>query len=121
MRLKKLTLEAFEPFRNKIEIDFEKLEREIRFNATEKNLARLLLDFTELKIRYLELSVKTFEAKNKLFKDEMDRLFKNRILEIEDKKDIKKSFELISKSLDDEDIIYAIFDNAVGKGIYLEK
>lgn len=42
-------------------------------------------------------------------------------IEIEDKKDIKKSFELISKSLDDEDIIYAIFDNAVGKGIYLEK
>ena len=43
-------------------------------------------DLTELKIRYLELSVKAFEAKNRLFKDEMDRLFKNRVLELEDKK-----------------------------------
>ena len=43
-------------------------------------------DLTELKIRYLELSVKAFEAKNRLFKDEMERLFKNRVLELEDKK-----------------------------------
>ena len=43
-------------------------------------------DLTELKIRYLELSVKAFEAKNRLFKDEMDRLFKNRVLELEDNK-----------------------------------
>ncbi len=93
-----------------IEIDFEKLEREIRFNATEKNLARLLLDFTELKIRYLELSVRTFEAKNKLFKDEMDRLFKNRVLELEDKKieisqkDIMNEIEVLAKQIDDNNV-----------------
>ena len=34
----------------------------------------------------MELSVKAFEAKNRLFKDEMDRLFKNRVLELEDKR-----------------------------------
>jgi hypothetical protein len=44
------------------------------------------LDLEELKIRYLELSVKAFKAKNKLFKDEMGRLFKNRVLELEDKR-----------------------------------
>ena len=30
-----------------IEIDFEKLDREIRYNANEKRLARYLLDLTE--------------------------------------------------------------------------
>ena len=69
-----------------IEIDFEKLEREVRYNANDKILPRQLLDLEELKIRYLELSVKAFEAKNKLFKDEMGRLFKNRVLELEDKR-----------------------------------
>lgn len=54
-----------------IEIDFEKLDNEVRFHANEKSLVRYLLDFTELKIRYLELSVRAFDAKNKLFKDEM--------------------------------------------------
>lgn len=69
-----------------IEIDFEKLEREVRYNANDKSLPRQLLDLEELKIRYLELSVKAFKAKNKLFKDEMGRLFKNRVLELEDKR-----------------------------------
>ena len=46
-----------------IEIDFEKLEREVRHNSNEKSLPRYLLDLEELKIRYLELSVKAFEAK----------------------------------------------------------
>lgn len=69
-----------------IEIDFEKLEREVRYNANDKCLPRYLLDLEELKIRYLELSVKAFEAKNKLFKNEMGWLFKNRVLELEDKR-----------------------------------
>ena len=60
--------------------------RKIRYNANEKSLARYLLGLTELKIKYLELSVKAFGVKNKLFKDEMDRLFKNRVLELENKK-----------------------------------
>ena len=93
-----------------IEIDFEKLERELRNHATDKNIGRYLLDFTELKIRYLELSVRTFEAKNKLFKDEMDRLFKNRVLELEDKKieisqkDIMNEIEVLAKQIDDNNV-----------------
>lgn len=37
------------------EIDFAKLDPEVRYNANEKSLARYLIDITELKIRYLEL------------------------------------------------------------------
>ena len=93
-----------------IEIDFEKLDHEIRHNANEKSLARYLLDLTELKIRYLELSVKAFDAKNKLFKDEMDRLFQNRVLELEDKKielsqkDMMEEIEILAKQIDDNDV-----------------
>ena len=93
-----------------IEIDFEKLDHEIRHNANEKSLARYLLDLTELKIRYLELSVKAFDAKNKLFKDEMDRLFQNRVLELEDKKiemsqkDIMNEIEILAKQIDDNNV-----------------
>lgn len=93
-----------------IEIDFEKLEREVRYNANDKSLSRYLLDLEELKIRYLELSVKAFEAKNKLFKDEMDRLFKNRVLELEDKriemsqKDIMNEIEVLAKQIDDNNV-----------------
>ena len=93
-----------------IEIDFEKLEREVRYNANDKSLSRYLLDLEELKIRYLELSVKEFEAKNKLFKDEMDRLFKNRVLELEDKriemsqKDIMNEIEVLAKQIDDNNV-----------------
>ena len=93
-----------------IEIDFEKLEREVRYNANDKSLSRYLLDLEELKIRYLELSVKAFEAKNKLFKDEMDRLFKNRVLELEDKriemsqKDIMNEIEGLAKQIDDNNV-----------------
>mgnify|MGYP003317054499 CR=1 FL=1 len=63
-----------------------------------------------LKIRYLELSVKAFEAKNRLFKDEMDRLFKNRVLELEDKKieisqkDIMNEIEILAKQIDDNNV-----------------
>ena len=93
-----------------IEIDFEKLDQEVRYNANEKSLARYLIDLAELKIRYLELSVKAFEAKNKLFKDEMDRLFKNRVLELEDKKiemsqkDIMNEIEILAKQIDDNNV-----------------
>ena len=93
-----------------IEIDFEKLELEVRHGANEKSLPRYLLDLEELKIRYLELSVKAFEAKNKLFKDEMDRLFKNRVLELEDKriemsqKDIMNEIEVLAKQIDDNNV-----------------
>lgn len=93
-----------------IEIDFEKLDKEVRYNANEKSLARYLIDIAELKIRYLELSVKAFEAKNKLFKDEMDRLFKNRIIEIEDKKieisqkDIMNEIEILAKQIDENNV-----------------
>jgi len=93
-----------------IEIDFAKLDQEIRFNANEKSLARYLLDLAELKIRYLELSVKAFDAKNKLFKDEMDRLFKNRVLELEDKKieisqkDLMNEIEVLAKQIDDNNV-----------------
>ena len=93
-----------------IEIDFEKLNREVRYHAGEKSLARYLIDITELKIRYLELSVKAFEAKNRLFKDEMDRLFKNRVLELEDKKieisqkDIMNEIEILAKQIDDNNV-----------------
>ena len=93
-----------------IEIDFAKLDQEIRSNATEKSIARYLLDLAELKIRYLELSVKAFDAKNKLFKDEMDRLFKNRVLEIEgkkieiSKKDIMNEIEVLAKQIDDNNV-----------------
>ena len=93
-----------------IEIDFAKLDQEIRFNANEKSLARYLLDLAELKIRYLELSVKAFDAKNKLFKDEMDRLFQNRVLELEDKKiemsqkDIMNEIEILAKQIDDNNV-----------------
>ena len=93
-----------------IEIDFEKLEFEIRNNATEKSLGRYLLDYTELKIRYLELSVRAFDAKNKLFKDEMDRMFKNRVLELEDKKieiskrDMMNEIDILAKQIDDNNV-----------------
>ncbi len=93
-----------------IEIDFAKLDHEIRHYATEKGLARYLLDLAELKVRYLELSVKAFEAKNRLFKDEMDRLFKNRVLELEDKKieisqkDIMNEIEVLAKQIDDNNV-----------------
>lgn len=92
-----------------IEIDFEKLEREVRHGANEKILPRYLIDLEELKIRYLELSVKTFETKNKLFKDEMDRLFKNRVLELEDRiemsqKDIMNEIEVLAKQIEDNNV-----------------
>ena len=93
-----------------LEIDFEKLDQEVRYNANEKSLARYLIDLTELKIRYLELSVRAFEAKNKLLKDEMDRLFKNRMLELEDKKieisqkDIMEEIEILAKQIDDSNV-----------------
>ena len=93
-----------------IEIDFEKLDRDVRYHAGEKSLARYLIDLTELKIRYLELSVKAFDAKNKLFKDEMDRLFQNRVLELEDKKielsqkDMMEEIEILAKQIDDNDV-----------------
>ena len=93
-----------------LEIDFAKLDQEVRYNANEKSLARYLIDITELKIRYLELSVKAFEAKNRLFKDEMDRLFKNRVLELEDKKieisqkDIMNEIEILAKQIDDNNV-----------------
>ena len=93
-----------------LEIDFAKLDQEVRYNANEKSLARYLIDITELKIRYLELSVKAFEAKNRLFKDEMDRLFKNRVLELEDKKieisqrDIMDEIEILAKQIDDNNV-----------------
>jgi len=93
-----------------IEIDFEKLDHELRYNSTEKSLPRYLLDLAELKVRYLELSVKAFEAKNRLFKDEMDRLFKNRVLELEDKKleisqkDIMNEIEVLAKQIDDNNV-----------------
>ena len=73
-------------------------------------MARYLLDLTELKIRYLELSVKAFDTKNKLFKDEMDRLFQNRVLELEDKKielsqkDMMEEIEILAKQIDDNDV-----------------
>ena len=93
-----------------IEIDFAKLDQEVRYHAGEKSLARYLLDLVELKIRYLELSVKAFDAKNKLFKDEMDRLFQNRFLELEDKKiemsqkDIMNEIEILAKQIDDNNV-----------------
>ena len=93
-----------------LEIDFAKLDQDVRYNANEKSLARYLIDITELKIRYLELSVKAFEAKNRLFKDEMDRLFKNRVLELEDKKieisqkDIMNEIEILAKQIDDNNV-----------------
>ena len=79
-----------------IEIDFAKLDQEVRYHAGE--------------IRYLELSVKAFDAKNKLFKDEMDRLFQNRVLELEDKKiemsqkDIMNEIEILAKQIDDNNV-----------------
>ena len=69
-----------------------------------------MIDLTELKIRYLELSVKAFEAKNRLFKDEMDRLFKNRVLELEDKKielsqkDMMEEIEILANQIDDNNV-----------------
>lgn len=93
-----------------IEIDFEKLEREVRLHAGDKSLSRYLLDLSELKIRYLELSVRAFEAKNRLFKDKMDRLFKNRVLELEDKKieisqkDIMNEIEILARQIDDNNV-----------------
>ena len=93
-----------------IEIDFAKIDQEIRHIANEKSLPRYLLDIAELKVRYLELSVRAFEAKNKLFKDEMDRLFKNRVLELEDKKieisqkDIMNEIEILAKQIDDNNV-----------------
>lgn len=93
-----------------IEIDFAKLEHEVRHNASEKSLARYLIDIEELKVRYLELSVRAFDAKNKLFKDEMDRLFKNRILELEDKKieiskkDLMEEIEILARQIDENNV-----------------
>ena len=64
----------------------------------------------KMAIEDLELSVRAFEAKNKLFKDEMDRLFKNRMLELEDKKieisqkDIMEEIEILAKQIDDSNV-----------------
>ena len=88
----------------------KKLDQELKKKKKKKSLARYLIDLAELKIRYLELSVKAFEAKNKLFKDEMDRLFKNRVLELEDKKiemsqkDIMNEIEILAKQIDDNNV-----------------
>ena len=46
-----------------IEIDFSKIDHEIRHLANEKSLPRYLLDLAELKVRYLELSVKHLKLK----------------------------------------------------------
>ena len=48
-------------------------------------------------------------TKNKLFKDEMDRLFKNRVLELEDRiemsqKDIMNEIEVLAKQIDDNNV-----------------
>lgn len=62
-----------------------------------KSPGRYLIDITELKIRYLELFIKVFEAKN--------RLFKNRAIEPEDKKieilqnDIINEIEILTKQI----------------------
>lgn len=75
-----------------LEIDFEKLDREVRYNAKEKSPGRYLIDITELKIRYLELFIKVFEAKN-------------RAIEPEDKKieilqnDIINEIEILTKQI----------------------
>ena len=47
--------------------------------AYEKSLPGYLLDITELKVRYLELSPSAFEAKNELFKK---RVFPKDITEV---------------------------------------
>ena len=44
-----------------IEIDFTKINQEIRHIANEKSLPRYLLDIDELKVRYLELSVRAVD------------------------------------------------------------
>ena len=60
--------------------------------------------------RPYKIIVKAFDAKNKLFKDEMDRLFQNRVLELEDKKieisqkDIMNEIEILAKQIDDNNV-----------------
>lgn len=53
-----------------LEIDFEKLDREVRYNAKEKSPGRYLIDITELKIRYLELFIRPLKPKTDYSKTE---------------------------------------------------
>lgn len=53
-----------------LEIDFEKLDPEVRYNANEKSPGRYLIDITELKIRYLELFIRPLKPKTDYSKTE---------------------------------------------------
>lgn len=53
-----------------LEIDFEKLDLEVIYNANEKSLARYLINITELKIRYLELFIRPLKPKTDYSKTE---------------------------------------------------
>ena len=49
MKPEKLILCGWGPYKDETEIDFEKLDQEVRYNVNEKSLARYLIDLTELK------------------------------------------------------------------------
>lgn len=91
-------------------MDFEKLEQVSNILCRREKHFKISTWFIWLKIRYLELSVRVFEAKNRSFKDEMDWLFKNRVLELEDKKieisqkDIMNEIEILAKQIDDKNV-----------------
>lgn len=53
-----------------LEIDFEKLDREVIYNANEKSPGRYLINITELKIRYLELFIRPLKPKTDYSKTE---------------------------------------------------
>lgn len=80
-----------------LEIDFEKLDREVRYNAKEKKSGQIFNWHYRTENQISGIIHKAFEAKN--------RLFKNRAIDPEDKKieilqnDIINEIEILAKQI----------------------
>ena len=90
-------------------LDFKELEEEVRFSDS-KSKYRYLIDIANLKIKYMEIGLKAFEAKNRLFADEMQRMLDKHALEIEEQKvennkvDLMNEIEILAKQFDEKSV-----------------
>lgn len=92
-----------------LQVDFKELEEEVRFSDS-KSKYRYLIDIANLKIKYMEIGLKAFEAKNRLFADEMQRMLDKHALEIEEQKvennkvDLMNEIEILAKQFDEKSV-----------------
>lgn len=92
-----------------LQVDFKELEEEVRFSDS-KSKYRYLIDIANLKIKYMEIGLKAFEAKNRLFADEMQRMLDKHALEIEEQKvennkvDLMDEIEILAKQFDEKSV-----------------